>query len=258
MKWRINVGAGTSPTIGKDGTIDAGWDRLYAVNPENGSVKWIFNLGSYRCIEGGTPCHSLDGTIYFGTRIQESNGGEIIAVNSNGTERWRKTVANDWVDSAPAIAEDGTVYIGSTWKNPDCGYLHAFGPLDPNTPDAPIITGQTNGRIKRTYDYTFTSTSPLGNQLYYLIDWGDGTTTDWLGPYTSGESLTISHSWSAKGTYFITARAKDTGNLWGPWGNLSVTMPYEPPQFRLLEWLLERFPNAFPILRYFLGISFQL
>ena len=40
MKWRTWVEAGTSPTIGQDGTIYAGWSQLYAINPD-GSVKWI-------------------------------------------------------------------------------------------------------------------------------------------------------------------------------------------------------------------------
>jgi len=259
MKWRTNVGAGTSPTIGHDGTIYAGWDHLYAVNPTDGSIKWIFNPGSSRCIEGGTPCHSSDGFIYLGTRIQEFKGGEIISINSNGTELWRILIANEEVQSAPAIGEDGTVYIGSSSFDAehgvDFGYLHAFGPLDPHAPTAPTITGQTNGRIKRTYEYTFTSTSPLGNKLYYLIDWGDGVTTDWLGPYSSGEPIMMKHSWSEQGTYTITARAKDTDNLWGPWGTLSVTMPcsYELPIMNFLDLLLERFPHVFPILRYILG-----
>jgi outer membrane protein assembly factor BamB len=70
MKWKTNVGAGTSPTIGQDGTIYAGWSDLYAVNPIDGSIKWIFNPGTNRVIEGGTPAHSVDGTIYFGAIIR--------------------------------------------------------------------------------------------------------------------------------------------------------------------------------------------
>ena len=135
MKWRTNVGAGTSPTIGQDGTIYAGWNVLHAVNPVNGSIKWIFNPGSNRCIEGGTPAHSADGTIYCGViyRIAgSSQGGEIIAINPDGTEKWRETIAGYRVQSAPAISEDGTVYIGSSW-NPDNGYLHAFGPGEQKT-----------------------------------------------------------------------------------------------------------------------------
>ena len=256
LRWKTGgYLAGTTPVIGSDGTIYVGNEQLTAIYPGNGSVKWSCDLGPGRTIRGSSPAISADGTIYFGTWIGDYSGGEIIAVNPDGTERWRKLIADDFVNSGPAIGSDGTIYIGSTWaQNPD-SCLHAFGSLDPNAPTAPIITGQTNGRIKRTYDYTFTSTSPLGNQLYYLIDWGNGATTDWLGPYSSGEPLTMKHSWSEQGTYNITARAKDTDNRWGPWGNLSVTMPYEPPHFRFFEWLLERFPNAFPILRYLLGFN---
>ncbi|MBE3136279.1 MAG: PQQ-binding-like beta-propeller repeat protein [Thermoplasmata archaeon] len=121
MKWRTNVGAGTSPTIGQDGTIYAGWSKLYAVNPVNGSVKWIFN--SSGAIQGGTPCNSLDGTIYFGTI-----SGYLIAVNPNGTEAGRAYIGK--CESAPAIGEDGTIYIGSMDNNSD-GYLNAFGPGEP-------------------------------------------------------------------------------------------------------------------------------
>jgi len=247
MKWRTNVGAGTSPTISQDGTIYAGYSNLYAINPINGSVEWTFNPGPGRTIRGATPCNSVDGIIYFGT----SDGGEIIAVNFNGSERWRKSIG--MCESSPAIAEDGTMYIGTA--NDNAGYLYAFGPLDSNAPTAPTITGQTNGKIKTTYAYTFTATSPLENKIYYLIDWGDGTTTDWLGPYNSGETITQNHSWAKKGTYVIKARAKDTENLWGPWGTLSVNMPcsYDKPFMNFLERILERFPHMFPILRYILG-----
>jgi outer membrane protein assembly factor BamB len=243
MKWRATTGssvAAAGVALAEDGTIYVGTELLRAYYP-NGTLRWSADVQGN--VYGTVPAVSADGTIYV------SAGDSLVAVNPDGSERWRQTLSNEQVRSSPSIGENDRVYVGSTYS--DYGYLHAFGPSDPNTPDAPTITGQTNGRIKRTYDYTFTSTSPLENQLYYLIDWGDGTTTDWLGPYNSGESLTMEHSWSTKGTYIITARAKDTGNLWGPWGNLSVTMPYEPPHFRLLEWLLERFPNAFPILRYF-------
>jgi outer membrane protein assembly factor BamB len=126
MKWKTNVGGGTSPTIAQDGTIYAGYSKLYAINPENGSVKWKFDPGEYRSIRGATLCNSADGTIYFGTNIGEYYGGEIIALNPNGTEKWRKKIGN--VESAPAIGEDGTVYIGSPHLG--YGYLHAIGPGD--------------------------------------------------------------------------------------------------------------------------------
>jgi outer membrane protein assembly factor BamB len=249
MKWRVSTGgsiAAAGVALAEDGTIYVGTEQLRAFNP-NGTLKWCTDMQG--TIYGTVPAVSADGTIYV------SAGDSLVAVNPNGTEKWRKPLSNEQVRSSPSIGNDGQIYVGSTYS--DYGYLHAFGILDINAPTAPIIKGQTNGKIKRTYSYTFTSTSPLENNVYYTVDWGDGTSTDWLGPYASGETLTLSHSWGNKGTFLIQARAKDTGNLWGPWGKLSVTMPlsYEPPHFQLLNWLLERFPRAFPLLRFLLDFK---
>jgi outer membrane protein assembly factor BamB len=256
LRWKTGgYLAGTTPVIGSDGTIYVGNEQLTAIYPENGSVKWSCDIGPGRTIRGSSPAISADGTIYFGTWIGDYSGGEIIAVNPDGTEKWRELIANDFVNSGPAIGSDGTVYIGSQWEQIRDNCLHAFGSLGSNNPTAPTITGRTKGKIMTTYLYTFTSTSPLGRNIYYTVDWGDGTTTDWLGPYPSGETLMLNHSWGNKGTYTIRARAKDPENLWGPWGTLSVTMPYkyEKPIMNFLEWLFMRFPHAFPILRYILN-----
>jgi outer membrane protein assembly factor BamB len=122
MKWRTWVEAGTSPTIGHDGTIYAGWSKLYAVNPLDGSVKWVYDTGG--CIQGGTPCISVDGTIYFGT-IVNIISGYFVVLNPNGIEQWKTYIGQ--CESAPAIGEDGTIYIGSM-DNSGYGYLNAFSP----------------------------------------------------------------------------------------------------------------------------------
>jgi len=175
FKWKTNVGAGTSPTIAQDGTIYAGYTELYAIYPNNGSIKWVFDPGEDRKIRGATPCNSIDGIIYFGTHIGENDGGEIIAVNSDGTERWRKLIAEDWVESAPAIGENGTVYIASNGDTPggypDC-YLHAFG-VDNFTADAhgPYY-GIANVPVQ------FTGSAYKGVKPYeWLWDFGDGNTS---------------------------------------------------------------------------------
>jgi outer membrane protein assembly factor BamB len=205
LKWKTNVHAGTSPTIGQDGTIYCGWKDLYAINPEDGSVKWTFDVKGE--LGASTPCNSVDGTIYFGNY----DGSDIVAVNPDGTERWRNSLYGDIV-SSPAINEKGTVFIGSKPLNK--GYLHAFGDLESNAPSAPVIDGPTSGRPYKEYDFTFTSTSPLGRNVYYYIEWGDGSIKNWFGPYAGGEEVTVSHKWSKMGIYTIRARAKDTDNLW--------------------------------------------
>jgi len=122
-------------------------------------------------------------------------------------------------------------------------------------PHPPTITGPASGNAKTTYTYTFTTMDPDGDNVSYFVDWGDNTASGWLGPYPSDVEQSASHSWSKKGTYTIRIKAKDTWGAESDWGTLGVHMPlsYEPPHSRFFEWLFERFPNAFPILRYLLG-----
>ena len=195
MKWKcyISYGTATNPSIANDGTIYCGSDDLYAINP-NGTYKWTFYLDSNENIEGSSPAISADGTIYIGTEIGDAAGGRIIAVNSNGTEKWNKRIANYAVDSSPAIAEDGTVYIGSTYSM-STGYLHAFGPgeltADANGP----YYGLTNQPIQ------FTGSSS-GGYSPHTFHWDFGDT------YTS-EEQNPTHTYTNPGNYTVIFNVTD-------------------------------------------------
>jgi outer membrane protein assembly factor BamB len=257
LKWKTGGHlAGTTPITGTDGTIYVGSRYLTAIYPNNGSIKWTFNLGSDRQIMGSNPCISSDGTIYLGVTIyvaSSSYGGEIIAIDSNGIEKWRESIADQWVHSSPAIGEDGTVYIGSTWK-PSDGFLHAFGSPDPNAPDTPTINGPTNGKVGTSHEFTFTTIDPNDDDVFYYITWGDGTSDGWLGPHSSGEIVKVSHTWSKEGTYVIQAQAKDTNDLKSDWGTLTVTMPRDKATQRSFFNFLQSHPNMFPILQRLLNL----
>lgn len=230
MKWKCSVGSmRSSPALDENGVLYFGvWEKRFRVVYPNGTIKWSFDPGSNSGILDSSAAISFDGTIYFGTCVDigYTGGGDIITLTLDGTEKWRKRIANDWVHSSPAIDADGNVYIGSAScvSGNDFGYLHAIGSLDPDAPSAPAIDGPTNGKVGTEYDYTFISTSPLGNDVYYYIEWGDGAIEEWQGPYDSGDVATFSHTWSTKGTYTIKARAKDTDNLRGPWGEFTVNI----------------------------------
>jgi PKD repeat protein len=122
-------------------------------------------------------------------------------------------------------------------------------------PAPPTITGPAKGKIGVPTEYNFTTTDSDGDKVYYFIDWGDHTNSSWIGPYSSGDIVTKSHTWSTKGTYTIKAKAKDIYGNESGWATLSVTMPcsYNIPMLKFWEQLLERFPHAFPILRHLLG-----
>jgi hypothetical protein len=211
-------------------------------------VKWTFPVGG--TMRGGTPCNSIDGTIYVGT----SDGYELIAINSDGTERWRTYIGT--CEFAPIIGKDGTVYVGDSemeFTGPgeliNVGYLYAFNNKDPNAPTAPEINGPNKGKIGIEYPYTFKSTSPWGRDLYYYVEWGDGdwTTIWWIGPYNSSETIVLNHAWSDKDKYTIKVRCKDTENLWGPWSEYSVSIT--PKSRTSFSYLFLSFLEQFPLLQ---------
>jgi hypothetical protein len=122
-------------------------------------------------------------------------------------------------------------------------------------PGIPNIIGPTTGNAGESYEYTFIAFDPDDEEIFYYVDWGDGTNTGWLGPYESGEQIILSYTWVKKDTYEIKCKAKDIHDAEGEWGTLTVTMPCSLHLSPIYFWeqLLERFPNAFPILRHLMG-----
>lgn len=119
-------------------------------------------------------------------------------------------------------------------------------------PETPSINGQTRGKVGLEYNYTCVATDPDGDNVYYYILWGDDTISGWLGPYSSGKEVILSHVWSKKGDYTIKIKTKDINGLFSQWGTLKISMPRGMSYTYLFMKFFERFPHAFPILRYLL------
>jgi len=120
--------------------------------------------------------------------------------------------------------------------------IELVGITDNNPPNIPEIQGQKNGKSGNSYPYYFSTTDPEENNIFYYIDWGDGTNSDWYGPYKSGDEKSLSHNWLSDGTYTIKIKAKDTFDEESDWNTLEVTMPknkglYSP----LLHWIMQHF-----------------
>ena len=220
-------------------------------------VSQSFNLGSDRHIHMSSPAISADGTIYVGTNIGSGvEGGDIIAINPNGTIRWRKKIANEWVESSPSIGEDGTVYIGSTleWG----GYVHAFGNVESNSPPNKVkIAGETNGEPGKSYWYRLKVYDPDNNPVSFYIEWGDGTNTGWSWEHASGEDSYFEKIWNKPGTYTIRAKAKDSLGEEGGWGEHNVTVKKNKVVSNNQLFIL-KFLEQFPLLEKILHFSFYL
>ena len=120
-------------------------------------------------------------------------------------------------------------------------------------PEPPIIEGPLNGAINKKYDYEFSAHDPDGDDMTYYVEWDDGGTDTGFVP--SDGAVTLSHTWTSKGDYIIRAKLIDVFGYESDWGYLEVEMPINQYSFHpLFIWFLERFPNAFPILRYLMAL----
>jgi hypothetical protein len=124
-------------------------------------------------------------------------------------------VSHEWSDegSYEITAKSKDIWDDSYWSDP---YLVRIGN---QAPDAPEITGPQFGDVGVEYEYTFVANDYEENDIYYYIDWDDGTHDDWFGPYPSGEEVTATHAWGLGGDYHITAKAKDTHDAESEWSD---------------------------------------
>ncbi|MCK4995961.1 MAG: immune inhibitor A [Thermoplasmatales archaeon] len=109
-------------------------------------------------------------------------------------------------------------------------------------PATPTIVGPPSGQVEQEYNYTFTTTDPDGDQVYYYIEWGDGDKIEWDGPYDSGEVVTYAHTWTEEGTYIIKAKAKDIYDYESQFETFEVTMTKSRSLINILN---QRFPRIY-------------
>ena len=84
----------------------------------------------------------------------------------------------------------------------------------PQTPAKP--TGPATGEAGVEYTFTTSTVDPQNNDVYYMVAWGDEV-SDWLGPFNSGETVSLVHTWDAVGEYTILVKAKDALDLESGW-----------------------------------------
>jgi hypothetical protein len=113
--------------------------------------------------------------------------------------------------------------------------------IDNDPPNMPTITGPTSGVIGEVYQFNFTVEDPDGDNVYYYIYWDDGDTQLNFGPYASGDKITLSHSWDARETFSIKARARDSYGHFGKNGTFLVIIPKS--HYIWFNGFLERFPR---------------
>ncbi|KYK24034.1 hypothetical protein AYK24_06885 [Thermoplasmatales archaeon SG8-52-4] len=120
-------------------------------------------------------------------------------------------------------------------------------------PEALTITGITSGKPNITYDFTFNAIDPDGDNVRYIIDWGDNN-IDTTGFNPSGADVIVSHSWSETGSYEGSVYAEDEYEAKGNETIFTITIKKSKSiQNPILNWL-QSHPNLFPIIKQILNL----
>ncbi len=211
------------------------------------------------------PTHGIRDVEYlFSTSTIDPDGDQILYMFS-----WDDGTSSQWlgpyssgipISTSHSWSEIGTYTVkvkakdtnGATsdWSQP-----HEISIVLNDAPDTPTISGPATGAPGKNYLFKVQTSDANGDDVYYYIDWGDGTSTEWIGPFTSGEQTTTIHRWDEKGTFVVKAKAKDITGEESDWAMMNVVMPFDY-RFSLqtfLENLLQMFPRMFPVLRHLLG-----
>jgi hypothetical protein len=162
---------------------------------------------------------------------------------------WGDTTFDDWFgpfESGEEITvnhkwiQDGTYYIKAKskdyWDDSRWSEEHIMKIGNVN-PDIPTINGPIIGGVGTIYEYELFSIDPDCDDVYYLMDWNDGNTSGWVGPYLSGETAKLNHTWTSEGTYFIKAKSKDIFNGESEWTEDFIVkiIVNDPPDIPTIE-----------------------
>ena len=218
--------------------------------------------------------------------LHNSNGGGIASFGATGLG-WgyvgnavtQGLIGKMGLDTFRGFALDEAVTVGEMWYNAQDRYIDpSMEPMDykvseewilfgdptlqvadesdpPNKPTKP--SGPTAGKPGKKYTYSSSAIDPNGDQVYLLFEWGDGTTSGWVGPFGSGNMGSADKTWNENGAYEIRVAAKDTHGKVSDWSlPLEVNIPRSKSANiqSLFIQILERYPNLFPILRNLLGL----
>jgi hypothetical protein len=244
-------------------TDDAPYELKYAKRLDNVWINSTLEIGN--CMHTSIVIDSDDyphisyfGMLSYGSALKHVwwDGTKwIFSVVDTGSYKWTGLYTSTAIDSQGRCHisyYDGT--NGETQGDLKYAWGENITPYN-TVPDSPFISGSMRGKVGEIYEYNISSIDQDGDDVYYLIVWGDGS-FEYSKRYPSSQEVTKEHRWNTKGMYTIKAKAVDLHNAESNWSTLEVTIPlsYEPPHFRFFEWLLERFPNTFPILRYLLDV----
>jgi outer membrane protein assembly factor BamB len=204
MKSSAAVAAGKVFVGSGDGRVFAFGDVEFLADA-NGPYHAIVNnsVDFTGSVYGGQPGYSWYWE--FGDSTTSTEQSPIHTYAATGTY----TVTLSVTDGSGNVVTDETQAVVETPNEP---------------PEAPAVDGPSTGVQTHSYEYSFVTSDPNNDIIFYSIDWGDGTYSGWLGPVPSGVTLHQNHSWAREGSYTMHVKAKDSHGAVSEWSSFMTTM----------------------------------
>jgi predicted acyl esterase len=220
-------------------------DGILRMRNRNGCDHWEF-------MEDGQ-VYEVEVDLWSTSYIWDTGHKIRVAVSSSNYPRYLANPnTEDGINqNTENVIAENTLYLDSSC--PSCIILPRYN--DNYAPIKPSISGPTRGLPGEKYSFTFNVTDPEGEDYQLYVDWGDGTNSNWIGPYSSGEDVTLEHTWSTTQIYTIKAKAKDVNEDESEFSNHNINIPRSREITNpILIRFLERFSILFPIFSYLLDL----
>ncbi len=86
-------------------------------------------------------------------------------------------------------------------------------------PSVPVVTGPDAGVAGMPLTFKATSEDPDGDSVAFMFDWDDTTTKVWTNYISSGETISVSHTYVDSDNYTVKARAKNGKGAESGWSD---------------------------------------
>jgi len=158
----------------------------------------------------------------------------------------------NWQDNLYTRGEMWNEYPYGNWNienhSWDCCFKTYGYNRENEPPNVPNIIGSKKGNTDKEIPFNISCEDPDGDDVFYYIDWGDGETQEWIGPFTSGRQIKFSHSWNKKGDFLIKVKSKDIFYEESDYATFSISMPKSKYRLDSFQLILQRFLGRFPFL----------
>jgi len=164
---------------------------------------------------------SPSGTYYYG------NNGLLEAVWSDpeGVADTKNTVECVFIENPEAGAWTVEIYADeiiedSHIETPDLDADYALVVVGGIGTFLEPPTGPTQGEAGVEYSFTMAIPENLEeDDIYVMWDWGDNSSSDWVGPYSPGETVPAAHTWTRSGIFEIRVKIRDDFSYESIWSD---------------------------------------